>query len=84
MSRSVSGHPRFQIKDHAPEAVDFAALDDFQRFQFAEGGIRRLQPLRDGVPADNLGEPLLEALHFFDLAQARRGTGLKLCTNFRH
>jgi hypothetical protein len=31
-------------------------------FQVTEGGIGRLKPLRDGVLADNLGEPLLETL----------------------
>src|SRR5437879_5165792 len=63
--------PRFEIKDHVPEAVDLTALDHLQRLQPAKCLVRRFEPLRNLVPRNHLGKALLEALRLANTTQGR-------------
>ncbi len=50
MVRSA-GHARFQVEDHRPQALDFAAFDHFERLQAVEGRVRCLQPITGSIRA---------------------------------
>src|SRR5688572_1533826 len=44
---SSTGHARFQVENHGPEAVDFAAFDDLKRLESIQRFVRRVEPFRD-------------------------------------
>lgn len=56
--RASDGDAGFEEVDHPPQPIRFTALDDFQRFQPAEGVVRRLEPDRQRVRRDEFGERL--------------------------
>lgn len=47
--------PGTQKVDHGPNAVGFAAFNDFQGFEVIEGLIRRDQPFSQGLIMDGFG-----------------------------
>ena len=45
----------FELEDHLPEAVAFAAFDDFHGFEAGKRGVGAIEPFAKGFIADQCG-----------------------------
>ena len=77
----------FEVVDHAPEAVGFAALDDLERRGTIEGRVWLLHPVGDfGGDVGKAGDGFKETLEFGELAGGGLGglgAGLPVCDGSR-
>src|SRR4051794_17503494 len=70
VSKASGRHPRADQKNHPPEPVHFAALQDLDRLQAAQALAWRFQPPRDEFLPHTIGQRGAEPLHLLDPTQS--------------